>query len=75
MKLSVAEFKTEVDRYLELAEEEEIVLTKDGRQIVRIGPAPQGFADYLISLRGILPETATVEEAHEERMAKHERHL
>ncbi len=75
MKVSVAEFKTEIDRYLELAEEEEIVLTKDGKQIARISPASQGFAEYLISLRGILPETATVEEAHEERIAKHERHL
>ncbi len=75
MNVSVAEFKSEIDRYLDLAGEEEIVLTKDGKRFARVTPEPGGFADYLLSLRGILPETATVEEAREERRAKHERHF
>ncbi|MCD8350656.1 MAG: hypothetical protein LUC93_08615 [Planctomycetaceae bacterium] len=74
MNVSVAEFKSEIDRYLDLAGEEEIVLTKDGKQFATITPASQSFGEYIRSLRGILPETATLEEAHEERMAKHERH-
>ena len=75
MKVSVAEFKTEIDRYLELVGEEEIVLTKDGRNIAKITPEAESLSSVIRSLRGILPETATLEEAHEERMAKHERHL
>jgi antitoxin (DNA-binding transcriptional repressor) of toxin-antitoxin stability system len=75
MNVSVAEFKSEIDRYLELAGEEEIILTKNGKRFAKVTPEPGGIAEYLLSLRGILPETATVEEAHEERMAKHERHL
>jgi antitoxin (DNA-binding transcriptional repressor) of toxin-antitoxin stability system len=74
MKVSLAEFKTEIDHYLELVGEEEIVLTKDGKYLATITPAAKGFAEYIISLRGILPKTATLEEAHEERIAKHERH-
>ena len=74
MKVSLAEFKTGIDHYLELAGEEEIVLTKDGMHFAKISPASKGFAGYLSSLQGILPATVTVEEAHEERIAKHERH-
>ncbi len=75
MDISVAEFKADIDQYLERAGEEEIILTKDDGPFVRIAPVPGGFAEYLLSLRGILPKTATVEEAHEERIAKYERHL
>lgn len=75
MKVSVAEFKSGIDHFLELAGEEEIIITKDGKYFVKITPATESFAEYLTSLRGILPETVTLEEAHEERMAKHERHF
>lgn len=74
MNVSVAEFKSDIDRYLEVAGEKELVITKDGKFFIKMTPASQGFAEYLNSLRGILPETATVEEAREERMARHERH-
>ncbi|MDR1612259.1 MAG: type II toxin-antitoxin system Phd/YefM family antitoxin [Planctomycetota bacterium] len=74
MIVNVAEFKNGIDRYLELVGEEEIVITKDGKYFAKITPASESFAEYLVSLRGILPPTVTVEEAHEERIAKHERH-
>ncbi len=74
MDVTVAEFKADIDQYLELAGKEEIVITKDGRYLARMMPAPTGFAEYLISLQGILPETVTLEEAREERFAKHESH-
>jgi antitoxin (DNA-binding transcriptional repressor) of toxin-antitoxin stability system len=75
MIVSVAEFKTNFDHYLELVGEEDIVITKDGKYFARMTPASGSFSECLTSLRGILPETATLEEAHEERMAKHEKHL
>lgn len=74
MKLSLAEFKTGIDQYLDLVGEEEIILTKDGKRIAKITPESEDLATVIRSLRGILPQTATLEEAHEERMAKHERH-
>lgn len=70
MKVSLAEFKTRIDNYLELAGEEEIVLTKDGKYFAKIIPAPKSFGQYLDSIQGILPETATVEEARDERVVR-----
>ncbi len=75
MNVSVAEFKTGIDRYLDLAGEKEIVLTKDGKRFARITPESEDLRTVIQSLRGILPANATLEEAHEERIAKHERHL
>ena len=75
MKVSLAEFKSGIDHYLELVGEEEIVLTKDGKRIAKITPESEDLRTVIQSLRGILPATATLEEAHEERIAKHERHL
>ncbi len=74
MKISVAEFKADIDQYLELADKEDVIIIKDGKYF-KMAPVPGGAAEYLLSLRGILPETATVEEAREERLAKYERHL
>ncbi len=75
MEVTVDEFRSEIDRYLELAGEEEIVLTRDGKRIARIAPEPESLSAVIRSLRGSLPQTATLEEAREERLAKHERHL
>ncbi len=78
MIVNELEFKTDIERYLDLVSKEEIVITKDGRQIARLTPVDDSLeskAAIIRSLRGILPATATLEEAHEERIKKHERHL
>jgi antitoxin (DNA-binding transcriptional repressor) of toxin-antitoxin stability system len=72
MIVSVTEFKSEIDRYLELAGEEKIVITKDGRNIAQLAPVPRDKLAILESLTGILPPTANEEEAREERLASHE---
>jgi antitoxin (DNA-binding transcriptional repressor) of toxin-antitoxin stability system len=76
--VSEKEFKTGVARYLDLVSEEEIVITKDGKHVAKLTAAadtPEAKAAIIRSLRGILPDTATLEEAHEERIKKHEAHL
>jgi antitoxin (DNA-binding transcriptional repressor) of toxin-antitoxin stability system len=75
MNVSMAEFKTGIDRYLEIVGEKEIVLTKNGKRFARITPESEDLRTVIQSLRGVLPADATLEEAHEERIAKHERHL
>lgn len=75
MNVSLAEFKSDIDRYLKLVKDEEVVLIEDGKRIAKITPEPKGLAEYLTSLQGLLPETATLEEAREERIGKHVRHL
>ncbi len=72
MIISLTEFKSDLDRYLDMVGEEEIILTRDGRNIASIMPSPDEREAAIRSLRGILPATATLEEAHEERIAKYE---
>lgn len=78
MVVSEVEFKSGVERYLELVGKEEIVIMKNGRQIAKLTSTADVLASKaaaIRSLRGILPATATLEEAQEERRKKHERHL
>jgi antitoxin (DNA-binding transcriptional repressor) of toxin-antitoxin stability system len=75
MIVSSAELKTDLDRYLELVGEEEIVITKNGRNVAALTLPAVSKAAIIRSLRGTLPPTATLEEAHEERIAKYENSL
>lgn len=72
MIVSLTEFKSGIDRYLDLVDEEDIVITKDGRGIARITPPPKDKLAILESLCGALPSTANEDEARDERLARHE---
>jgi antitoxin (DNA-binding transcriptional repressor) of toxin-antitoxin stability system len=72
MIISLTKFKSEVEHYMELVGREEIVITKDGRNIAQLAPPPEDKLSILESLCGILPPTATLEEARAERLAKYE---
>ena len=75
MIVTLTEFKTDLDRYLELVGEEEIVLTKDGKSFAKLSRIVNNKGAIIRSLRGILPADITREEAREARMAKHENSL
>ncbi len=76
MIVSLTEFKADLDRYLELVDEEEIVITKDGQSFATLLSSSKKPSDdkvaLLHSLIGTLPSTATLEEARAERLAKYE---
>lgn len=72
MIVSLAEFKTKIDRYIDLVGKEEIVITKDGKSVATLTRPSGGKAAIIHSLIGTLPATATVEEARAERLAKYE---
>ncbi len=72
MIVSLTEFKTDLDRYLRLVEEEEILITENGRNVAQLTPPPKDKLALLESLCGTLPGTATLEEARAERLAKYE---
>ncbi len=76
MIVTLTEFKTDLDRYLELVDEEEIVITKGGESFARLLSAPRRSSEDKValihSLVGTLPSTVTVEEAKAERLARHE---
>ncbi len=72
MIVTLSEFKSELEHYLDLVGEEEIVITKDGRSIARLTPPPKDKLALLNSLCGIIPSTANEEEARNERLARYE---
>ena len=76
MIVSLTEFKTDLDRYLELVDEEEIVITREGKNFAMLlrspGNSPGDKVALIHSLIGTLPSTVTIEEARAERLAKHE---
>lgn len=75
MIVTVDEFKNSIDRYLKLVEEEEVVITKDGRKIASLTGTPGRKAALIRSLIGTLPPDVTKEEAREARLAKYENSL
>ncbi len=75
MIITLTEFKSDLDRYLELVGEEEIVITKDGKSVAKLSPVINNKGAIIRSLVGILPADVTREEAREARMAKHENSL
>ena len=72
MVITATEFKSNLGRYLKIAQSEDIVITRNGRRIAKLIDANHDKTDILQSLIGILPPTVTVEEAKEGRLRKHE---
>ncbi len=72
MIITVNEFKSDLDRYLDAVGNEEILITRDGKNIARLSRPTNNKGALIRSLRGILPADITEEEAREARMAKHE---
>jgi prevent-host-death family protein len=72
MIITATEFKSNLGRYLGLAGEEDIVITRNGRRIARLTDAVRDRTDILRALTGIVPSDVSLEEAREERLRKHE---
>ncbi len=53
MIITLPEFKADLDRYLELVGEEEIVITKDGKSIANLSRVVNNKGEIIRSLRGI----------------------
>ena len=70
MIVTATEFKTNLGRYLDLAEKETIVITRNGRRIAKLMDANQDATEIVRSLRGILPAGASVSEAKEGRLSR-----
>ena len=73
MLITATEFKTNIGKYLTLAAEEEIIITKNGKKIAKLTHANEDKVEVAKSLFRILPCDASLEQAREERLNKHER--
>lgn len=72
MIVSATEFKTNFGRYLELAEQEEIVITRNGKRVARLSGAGRKRMDILGEITGIVPADVSLEQSRTERMRKYE---
>lgn len=70
MSITATELKLNLGKYLQLAQDEDVYVTKNGRVIVKMTNPYQDRVDIVNSLYGILPADMTLEEAREERLSK-----
>ena len=73
MLVTATEFKCNIGKYLALVANEDILITKNGRNVAKLSSAKQNKVDIVRSLIGIIPgEGITLEQAREERLARYE---
>lgn len=72
MRVNATEFKTRVGKYLELVDKEEIIITKNGREVAKLIPAKKEGtpnADFLYGILSDYPDkNITAEQIREERI-------
>jgi prevent-host-death family protein len=71
MVITATELKMNIGKYLNMAMTEDIVVTRNGKNIVKLTNLRQEKLDILDSLVGIIPDKGiTVEAAKAERLAR-----
>lgn len=70
MSITATELKLNLGKYLQLAESEDIFITRNGKVIAKLSNPFQDRVDAVKSLRGILPANVSLEEVREERLDK-----
>lgn len=73
MLISATEFKNNLGKYLALASQEDIYITKNGKSVAKLTNTKQDKIKIAKSLFGILPADASLEQAKKERLSRHER--
>lgn len=70
MSITATEFKSNLGKYLQLAMDEDILITQYGKVVARLTKPFETRIETAESLFGILPQVSTFEEAREERLAE-----
>lgn len=73
MQVTATEFKNNIGKYLALASKMDIFITKNGKSIAKLTNTRQDRIEMAKSLFGIIPDDASLEQAREERLSRHER--
>ncbi len=68
MIVTATEFKSNLGKYLQLAMDEDILITQYGKVVARLTDPFVSRVDVAESLFGILPQVSTFREAREERL-------
>jgi len=73
MLVTATEFKNNIGKYLALVVEQDIFITKNGKNVARLSSARQNKVDIAKSLFGIIPNDGTTsKQLREERLARYE---
>lgn len=72
MVVTATELKSNLGRYLEMVENEDIVITRNGKRVARLTDAAKDKTDILRNLTGIVPSDVSLEQARRERLRRHE---
>ncbi|MDA8234490.1 MAG: type II toxin-antitoxin system prevent-host-death family antitoxin [Clostridia bacterium] len=73
MLVTATEFKSNIGKYLALAGEKDIIITKNGRQIARLTKVSGNEKTLTDSLLGLISDTdLDLTAARKERLARHE---
>lgn len=70
MSITATELKANLSKYLQLAETEDVYITKNGKVVAKLSNPNVDRMKIADSLIGILPADLTFEEAREERLAR-----
>ena len=74
MTITATELKNDLSKYLQLAESEDVYISKNGRIMCKITTPYSDKLAMVDSLVGILPEGASLDEGKAERLKKAWKH-
>ena len=75
MKLAtITDLENNLDKYIQMAKDEEIIITEDGQPFVKLSSAINSKADIVKGLAGIIKLDKSYEELMEERYSKKYNH-
>lgn len=74
MIITATEFKNKVGEFIELAKKEEIIITKNGKQVIKLVPIDKNECPATKSLLGVFEKAAEYEvsKTKDERLKKYE---
>jgi antitoxin (DNA-binding transcriptional repressor) of toxin-antitoxin stability system len=70
MQITLSELKTGTEKYIALAEKQDIYVTEDGKRVAKITSVPKEKMDAAKALFGILPCNADLDAARTERLSR-----
>ena len=72
MTITSTELKNDLNKYLRLAQTEDVFVKKNGRVMCKLSPVYEDKIAIVESLIGVVPSNATIDEGKNERLKRHE---
>ena len=70
MSITATELKLNLGKYLKLAEQEDVFITRNGKVVAKLTNPNADRMEMAKSLLGVIPADITLDEAREERISK-----